>query len=60
MSSKRRLRRRSCTSKKRYGSVEIAKREAQTISSLLGSFWLPYKCDFCNGYHVGRPKRHPV
>ena len=58
MSSKRRLRRRSCESKKRYADAGIADREAQFMSSKFGASWRAYKCQFCNGYHVGRPNHN--
>lgn len=55
MSSKRRLRRRSCTSKKRYDNAIDAQRDADDLRAKYGGIWLSYSCRFCSGYHVGRP-----
>lgn len=50
MSSKRRLRRRSCEKKLRHEN----KIEAIAHSRSMGLPWHPYKCRFCKGWHVGR------
>ena len=51
MSSKRRIRRRSCTYKVRHGNFK----EAMSHVREAGGFpYHTYKCKFCGGYHVGR------
>lgn len=61
MSSKRRLRRRSCEGKKYYATVEEAEADAR---KLRGKFWTSnyraYGCQFCGGYHVGRPSAKAI
>ncbi len=56
MSSKRRIRRKSCTGKTRYLSFKEAE-HAMTgfIRRQSGSDWplSPYRCKFCNGFHFG-------
>lgn len=59
MSSKRAIRRRACTGKIRHAHAAAA---FGCIRSMLrnkraepGSL-LAYRCDFCNGYHVGHRK----
>ena len=54
MSSKRHKRKRSCESKIQYR--EETKAIAQAHS--LGFPYIAYKCDFCSGWHVGRPNRN--
>lgn len=55
MTSKRRLRRKKCGSKRRFAeagpaiAVAIALRKQQ--SGRVDAYW----CEFCNGYHVGHP-----
>lgn len=52
MASKRRLRRRACTSKKKHErntAVGIAKSMRQR-----GKMVSAYSCKFCGGWHVGR------
>ena len=61
MSSKRRIRRRSCTGKKRYTTAPAA--QAAIISSLhprkgCQGYMQVYRCSFCNGYHFGHPPRN--
>jgi hypothetical protein len=58
MASKRCLRRKSCESKKRFETMEIAiqmsgqrMRQTQGKSGTLHA----YKCQFCSGYHMGHP-----
>lgn len=59
MSSKRRVRRRRCSQKRRYESAPAA---AASLRKLLqigrvheGSEC--YHCKFCNGWHIGRGKQ---
>ncbi|MGC4076904.1 MAG: hypothetical protein QM702_07685 [Rubrivivax sp.] len=62
MSSKRRIRRRSCTGKQRFDDVDAAQR---AISSLIrrrgpqGGWLQPYHCQFCRGVHFGHAPRRP-
>lgn len=60
MASKRRIRRRSCENKKRYPVYELAERDAIGLQSRrrreganFAGVVRPYKCKFCNQYHVG-------
>lgn len=53
MSSKRRIRRRSCESKVRHENADEASKHARR----LGKHYMQYHCAFCNGWHVGRPDR---
>jgi hypothetical protein len=59
MASKRRLRRRSCQTKRRFGSNEEAqaavRRRVASSGGKLGGQLLTYRCPFCNGYHIGHP-----
>ena len=54
MSSKRRIRRRSCESKNRYNTYGEAAEHARRLSRAKGARWSAYKCSFCGGYHFGR------
>jgi hypothetical protein len=53
MSSKRRIRRRSCESKQRHEDLTGAIAHCKS----LGWLWHPYKCRFCHSWHVGRLSR---
>ena len=57
MASKRRLRRKGCVTKFRYGTMREASSEAfKARERGAGNVW-PYGCPFCNGFHVGhRPE----
>ena len=56
MASKRRIRRRSCTSKVRYASELQAIAAAHSHRRTFGVFTMrAYLCKLCNGYHLGRP-----
>jgi len=55
MASKRHIRRRSCESKIKHLDLKAAKHHAWKIGKKTGEKYYPYKCKFCNGYHVGRP-----
>jgi hypothetical protein len=56
MSSKRHIRRKSCTGKQRFAD-ELAARAA--IHALIrakgrqGGYLSPYRCRFCSGFHFG-------
>lgn len=56
MSSKRRIRRRSCKGKIRHSEIK----PAQVHAKALGWPNFPYKCQFCGGYHVGRASRKRI
>ncbi len=51
MASKRRLRRKRCTGKKRHETIRAAMAFARSPG--LNA----YKCNFCGGYHVGHVPR---
>ena len=53
MSSKRRLRRRSCEQKRRYGSAHHAKRARRAADPVKFHGVHPYHCQFCGGWHLG-------
>lgn len=59
MASKRRIRRNSCTGKRRYESAAQAR---AAISGLLRrkgyqDYLQAYPCRFCGGYHFGHPPK---
>ncbi len=58
MASKRRIRRKSCTGKKRYLSIEEAQIQIGVIKRTTGdkSRFNHYHCKFCNGIHIGHAK----
>jgi hypothetical protein len=58
MSSKRRLRRRSCERKRRYDRLAAIKR-AKSLRHRSASYHA-YECAFCGGWHVGRRNRRRV
>lgn len=47
-----RRRRRGCTSKKRYLSQDTAARMAAALSIFRDRALSPYRCEFCDGYHL--------
>ena len=55
MSSKRALRRRSCTSKQRHASWDAANAALRSLRSRKGdhSEMQAYRCPFCSGFHFG-------
>ncbi len=53
MASKRRLRRRACEGKVRHDIESGAAAHKQR----LGFPFVYYKCQFCSGWHVGRPDK---
>ena len=52
MASKRRIRRQSCEGKLRYQFLDAAQGAARNANSRT-SWIMPYKCNFCGGYHIG-------
>ena len=57
MSSKRKLRHRSCESKIRHISIAQALVHAKIVTKALHEHYSWYRCKFCKGYHVGRMTR---
>lgn len=59
MSSKRRIRRRSCTGKVRHETEQAARDHIGSLVRRKG--WSgrmnAYRCAFCNGWHVGHRDR---
>jgi hypothetical protein len=57
VSSRRRLRRRSCARKRRYPSQVLAAKAAQAVQARTpapsGSPLHAYPCGFCAGWHIG-------
>ncbi|MBS3903582.1 MAG: hypothetical protein KGZ30_04405 [Anaplasmataceae bacterium] len=53
MASKRRIRRNSCTGKKRYETSQQARSAAHHKSLELHHDIHAYRCHFCSGYHIG-------
>ncbi len=56
MSSLRRIRRNECKGKVRHASADAARCEIRAvIKKMRGAigFLQPYKCQFCNGFHIG-------
>jgi hypothetical protein len=53
VSSKRRIRRRSCEGKQRHEDETGAVAHCKS----LGWSWRAYRCKFCKGWHVGRPTK---
>ena len=60
VSSKRRIRRRSCTGKKRYTTAPAAQAAISSLHHRKGyqGYMQVYRCSFCNGYHFGHPPRN--
>ncbi len=49
----------SCTGKKAYVSISIAKEAAKDFRKRVGPRTKPYKCKYCPSYHIGHyRKRH--
>ena len=55
MSSKRRLRRRSCEGKARHADKTGAVLAVNQLWVKSRARVHPYECRFCGGWHVGRP-----
>lgn len=54
MASKRRLRRKECEGKRRYGSSGEAQTAANALRGVSGGAYIePYQCEFCNAWHIG-------
>lgn len=53
MASKRRQRRNGCTGKNRYPDQESAFVGCQRHRKDFGVNMKPYRCQFCNGWHIG-------
>lgn len=49
----------SCRRKIRY-SKESAIRAAVAMQAKTGNVFDTYECEFCGGYHIGRPQRDPI
>ena len=56
MASKRAIKRRACSGKKKYNE-EDAKRASYHARRKTGDWILPYGCKFCKGWHIGHPPR---
>ena len=55
MTSRRRLRRRACTGKRRHATRDEARAEVRRIVRRGASGYVnAYPCAFCGGFHVGR------
>ena len=61
ISSKRRIRKKSCTKKKRFDSFKEGNQKLHTVNYMAiqsgGIERILYKCTFCNGYHIGFHKK---
>ena len=59
MASKRRIRRKACTGKRRYTSAADALQAIKSLQHNKGwqGYMQPYLCPFCNGYHFGHPPK---
>ena len=53
MSSKRRLRNKSCTRKIRYSNIIAAKSAAWRARIATSDHIREYRCEFCGGWHIG-------
>lgn len=60
MSSKRRIRRKSCTGKQRFLSEAEARQAIKALTRSKGwqGLLTPYRCQFCNGFHFGHAPGH--
>lgn len=59
MASKRRIRRNSCTGKRRYESASQARAAISGLFRRKGyqGYLQAYPCRFCGGYHFGHPPK---
>ncbi|RJQ22005.1 MAG: hypothetical protein C4560_02990 [Nitrospiraceae bacterium] len=55
MSSKRRLRRKECESKKKYLTLDHAYSHVRLLKKK-GDIVKPYKCSFCGAWHLGHQR----
>ena len=52
MASKRNLRKKNCTNKVRYQTLDLAQSAARDANKR--TTWInAYKCQFCGGFHIG-------
>lgn len=60
MASKRAIRRKACTGKRRYGTQADARRAISQLTRARGwqGLLVPYRCKFCGGFHFGHPPAH--
>jgi hypothetical protein len=56
MASKRHLRRKTCESKTKYDDKESARQGARWSWKKFKTYLVPYRCDFCGGYHLGHKR----
>lgn len=61
MSSKRRVRRRSCTGKQQFATHQAALAALMGLHRAKGyqGYMQPYRCPFCGQYHYGHPPARP-
>lgn len=59
MASKRRIRRKVCGRKVRYATQADAQAAIITLTRSKGwlGYMVPYRCQFCGGFHFGHPPR---
>ena len=59
MASKRRLRRKACTGKRRFVTAAAARAAIAWVHQRKGyqGFMKPYLCQFCNTWHFGHPPK---
>ena len=59
MSSKRRIRRRSCEGKHRYTTAKDARAAISGLHRRKGDqgYMQAYHCSFCGGFHFGHPPK---
>jgi hypothetical protein len=57
MSSKRRIRRKSCAGKQRFETAKDALKAIASLHKTKGwqGLLTPYPCQFCNAFHFGHP-----
>lgn len=60
MSSKRAQRRKACTGKVRHATQEAAVAAIKQLTRTHGwqGYLVPYRCQFCGGFHFGHPPAH--
>ena len=56
MASKRHLRRKTCEAKERYPNEDAARSGARWSWKKFATHLVPYKCQFCGGYHLGHKR----
>lgn len=55
MSSKRRIRRKQCEGKVRHASRDAAITAVRQMARRRDVYLVPYRCQFCKGWHIGHP-----